>query len=115
MRRKTILKDKNGRRMYFGDIVRVSFHDVDLPPTNIMKGTAVITKSMNGGAAILYDYVDDETPSMAIEAVLNGGIIEDIWDDYDLWDIEIIGRVDRTPGLFIIKNLKYIWKKTRKC
>lgn len=90
----TNMEDKNKKRVYFDDIVYFEFHD----KTNdeYYDGTAVIISTISGGAGILTDW-NDETQELY--AVVHGGTIEDIWEDEDLWTIEVIGNVYENKNL----------------
>ncbi|MDE1767155.1 MAG: hypothetical protein KGI27_12925 [Thaumarchaeota archaeon] len=87
----TGLKDKNGKEIYFGDVVEMAFKDEE----DVYQGTALIVETMSGGAGILFDYsINDE-----IVAVEEGGEIQDVWEDGTLWEIEIIGNQFENPEL----------------
>ena len=89
----TGLKDKNGKEIYFDDVVRVKFHDGDIKQS----GTAVVRESMNYGAGIIYDYKDYD--AVKIWAVTEGGVLEEIWEDDELWEFKIIGNIYENPEL----------------
>ena len=92
----TGLMDKNEKEIYFDDIVRFSFHDIDESLHNY-EGTAVITETMSFGAGIMYD--EEEGGGDKVIAVKEGGLIEEIWDDESLWTFEIIGNRYENPEL----------------
>ena len=96
--RGTGLKDMHGKEIYFGDIVKFSWHDEDCPEENY-GGTAAVVETLNGGAGILSDWKIETEPKYA---VTNGGIIEDLWEDEEWWTIEVIGNIYENPEL--LKN-----------
>jgi len=96
----TGLTDKNGKDIYFGDIVTVAFHD-KTDPTADFRGTATISETINFGVGILYDFAGDVLDE--IMAVDEGGQIEDVWEDEELWTIKVIGNIYENPEL--IKKL----------
>lgn len=93
----TGLKDKNGKEIYFNDIVKFKFENENV----FYKGTATVVETMTGGAGILYDYSDINNKE--VWAVIKGGVIEDIWQDDDLWTFEVIGNIHEHPQL-LTKN-----------
>lgn len=92
----TGLEDKNGKEMFFDDIVKFRFYDVD-ERLDTWIGTAVIVKTMNNGAGLMFDHLKDNP--VVVRAVLEGGQIEDYWPDNELWDIEVIGNIYENPEL----------------
>lgn len=94
----TGLTDKNGKEIYFDDIVKFSFHDHDDPMENY-EGTAVIAETMNSGVGLLFDWDNNDAGSNKTFAVIEGGQINDYWDDEDLWDIEVVGNIYENPEL----------------
>jgi len=92
----TGLKDKNGVEVYFDDIVKFCFHDEN-DENSMYEGTAVITESITYGVGILFDY--DEWPYQKVWAVIEGGVIEDLWEDDNLWTVEVIGNIYENPEL----------------
>jgi len=91
----TGLLDKNGKEIYFDDVVRFSYFAMNEDFS--YGGTAVISRTMNGGAGILADFDDKEEDKYW--AVTEGGVIEDIWEDPKVWEMEIIGNVYENPEL----------------
>ncbi len=91
----TGIKDKNGKEIYFDDIVSWCFYDPDYEDED-EGGEAVIVPNMGGGAGILFDWEIDRSQCYA---VTDGGQIEDIWDDMNVWNIEVIGNIHDTPEL----------------
>lgn len=98
----TVLKDSKGKDIYFDDIVRFSFLDKN-DPESFWGGTALITKTMNGGAGLLFDYEGNEAPKN-VHAVEEGGQLEDLWEDEDLWEIAVIGNFYENRELINEKN-----------
>ncbi len=97
----TGLKDKNGKEIYFDDIIKFKFKDEEGDGSQF--GTALITKTMNGGAGIMYDFTgEDLFDGEEVFAVSEGGEITDIWEDKDMWEVEVIGNIHENPEL--IKN-----------
>jgi uncharacterized phage protein (TIGR01671 family) len=92
----TGFKDKNHQDIYFGDIIKYSFTDVDNKDNN-EQGTALINRTMNNGVGILRDYNSDDT--YHVWAVDCGGVMSDLWEDKDLWTIEVIGNIYQNPEL----------------
>lgn len=88
----TGFKDKNGKEIYFSDIVKFSFND-PFDKSENYKGTAVITETINMGVGLLFDY-DARGISFA---VIEGGEIEEVWEDKRLWKIEVIGNIYENP------------------
>jgi uncharacterized phage protein (TIGR01671 family) len=70
------LKDKKGRNVYFGDIIKYSFTDKENPENNEVDVIAEVIETINGGMGQLSD-----------------GVISDLWEDEELWDIEVIGNI----------------------
>lgn len=91
----TGLKDKNGKEIYFDDILKFSFHDVDDEDENY-GGTALVAETMNGGAGLLFDFLEEENE---VYAVSEGGQIEEMWPDDDLWTFEVVGNCFENPEL----------------
>ncbi len=89
----TGLLDKNGKEIYFDDILEYSFDDADASEG----GTALVVRTMNNGAGIQTDYKDPE-PQIRF-AVQTGGEIQDLWDDPELWTTEVIGNIYQNPEL----------------
>lgn len=87
--------DINGKEIYFGDIVKFSFHDRE--QGDYYMGTALVIETMNNGVGILYDRSD--TDESICFAVREGGVIEDIWKDDDLWTFEVINNIRENPEL----------------
>ncbi len=94
----TGLQDKNGTDIYFDDVVRFQFHDKRNPDANWF-GTALITKKMGGGAGLLSDEDDRKHHESEVHAVDEGGTIQDLWEDEDLWTVEVIGNRHANPSL----------------
>lgn len=93
--RNTLIDDTKGKEIFFGDIIKFSFHDVQ----NTMEdysGTALVIETMGGGAGILHEHSKN---SRTVFAVREGGICEDIWEDETLWTFEIIGNRYTNPEL----------------
>ena len=90
----TGLKDKNGKEIFFDDIILFSFDDSE--EQEHYSGSALVVESMNGGAAILHDWDDG---AMELVAVLEGGEIEDIWPGEEHWEFEVIGNRWENPEL----------------
>ena len=91
----TGFEDKNGKEIYFDDVVKFSFHDKDCPEENY-GGTAVIDTTMSNGVGILYDFDCDRSKVVAVD---DGGEMEDLWEDDDLWTVEVIGNIYENPEL----------------
>lgn len=87
----TGLRDKNGKEIYFDDIIKFSQNDDE------NEGTAVVVETMSGGAGILSDW-EIEFP-LKKWAVTSGGVIEEIWEDEVVWTFEVIGNIYETPEL----------------
>jgi uncharacterized phage protein (TIGR01671 family) len=88
--------DSKGKEIYFDDIVRYAFFDPD-NEGSYEAGTALICETMSNGVGLLYDYkasAPDKT-----WAVAEGGLIQEYWDDEDLWTIEVIGNRFENPDL----------------
>lgn len=95
----TELLDKNGKEIYFGDIVKFDFTDKKASENEM--GTAVIWETMNGGVGIMRDH-GSEDPWL-VHAVI-GGFITDLWEDDDLWTVEVIGNIYQNPELLTTEN-----------
>jgi uncharacterized phage protein (TIGR01671 family) len=91
----TGFNDKNGKEIYFDDIVAFSFVNRDDVSDNY-SGTAAICRTSSNGTGILFD--DTDFPGEVI-AVLCGGEISDYWEDEDMWTIEVIGNVHKNPNM----------------
>jgi len=88
-------EDKKDIEIYFGDIIQFRFY---AEAASIgYEGTALITRTGNNGAGIMYDFKDDDRGKCF--AVSQGGVIEEIWDDPELWDVEVIGNIYEDPEL----------------
>lgn len=96
----TGLKDKNGKEIYFGDIIKYSFIDTISPDSNEF-GTGLVTETINYGVGILRDWEDEK--ECIVYAVDQGGMLTDLWEDDSLWDIEVIGNICENPQLIINK------------
>ncbi len=99
----TDMDDDDGREMFFDDIIEFEFHDnrvKNRTPNSHYGGTAIIVETMNNGVGILYDYLDNEDPHSKCIAG-GGGIIEDVWDDSELWTFRVIGNSHQNPKLLI--------------
>jgi hypothetical protein len=94
----TGLLDRLGNEIYFDDIVKIS------SPENAegLSGTALISRTINNGVGILYDFNGDELEN--IFAVDEGGMQQDIWEDESVWDIEIISNIYENPELLTPKR-----------
>lgn len=92
----TGLKDKKGKEIYFDDILQISFAD---GAHEEWDGTALVTHTMNGGAGVLYDTNADTSRLPTVHAVSHGGEIQDLWEDDELWTLEIIGNIYENPNL----------------
>jgi len=90
----TGILDKKDNEIYFGDIVKINFHDYE--HKEMFRGTATIVRTLSNGAGIMYD-CDDACSD--IWAVQEGGIIEDLWQDEDLWTLEVIGNIHENLSL----------------
>lgn len=95
----TGLVDDNGKDIYFDDIVSFCFHDKDHPEDDLV-GTALITETIGYGVGILFNYRDQL--SSVVWAVDQGGVVNEIWEDSELWSIDVIGNIYQNPDL--IKN-----------
>jgi uncharacterized phage protein (TIGR01671 family) len=92
----TGLEDKNGEKIYFEDIVEIKIYDEDSDTWNT--GTARIVETINFGVGIHFE-MDDEGNSFGIHAVSEGGLIEELWEDDALFDVEVIGNIYENPKL----------------
>lgn len=92
----TVLKDKDGKEIYFDDIVEFSFHDKESGEE--YSGTALIVQTIGGGAGIRHEWSEHIQELVAIQ---NGGIQEDIWEDENLWTFSVIGNMHETPHLLM--------------
>lgn len=102
----TGIKDQDGKDIYFEDIVEFSFTDKQTPGSDY-HGTATITKTINRGVGIWYEY---DNPDMnddgeEVHAVLEGGLVEDLWEDSDLWTVKVIGNTYENPELLNKKEV----------
>lgn len=77
----TGFKDKNGKEVYFDDILKVTFNDKD-DPKECWSGLAQVVYALNNGVGLLNDW-----------------LVTDLWEDDDLWDIEVIGNIWENPEL----------------
>lgn len=78
------IKDKNGVKIYEGDIVIWKFKDQD-------------SCAINEGIS----EVQFRDFSAAFQLV-NEDSIESFWDDKDLWDLEIIGNIFENPKIRVL-------------
>lgn len=93
----TELVDKNEKAIYFGDIVEFSFHDKESGEE--YGGTALVVPTIGGGAGIRYEWSEYIEELVAIDQ--HGGQQEGIWNDDELWTIEVIGNKYRNPFLLM--------------
>ena len=92
----TGFRDKNEKLIFAGDIVKFHFHDEE----DSYGGTAVIVDSLNNGVGIMYDWLGHScVRADDVFAVDEGGIIEEYWDDKELWSIEVLGNIYENPQL----------------
>ena len=89
----TGLKDNNDVEIYFDDIVKIHFKD----PGESYRGTALIAETLSYGVGLLFDFSLEN--SEKVWAVDQGGVMSDLWEDIDLWDIEVIGNIYENPEL----------------
>lgn len=102
VQQRTVLTDVNGKTVFFDDIVRFKSYE---PDDEVWQhGTAVVYRTMTGGAGLLYDIAskgDDH-----FYAVLHGGVINDVWEDPEVWQYEVIGNIYENPELILEPNSK---------
>ena len=92
----TGFRDKNEKLIFAGDIVKFHFHDEE----DSYGGTAIIVDSLNNGVGIMYDWLGYScVRADDVFAVDEGGIIEEYWDDKELWSIEVLGNIYENPEL----------------
>lgn len=97
----TRIKDIFGKEIFYNDIVRFFFQDKGVDSYG---GTAIITESLGKGAGIMFDYDTEGSP--IVHASLDGGIVEGIWDDPSLWNIQIIGNIYENKDLIKLNETK---------
>lgn len=91
----TGMKDSGGQEIYYEQVVNFYFRD---PKDNTQNwgGKAVVTRKMSGGVGLLFDSIEGQAE---VVPVLEGGVVEEFWPDYDLWTIEVVGDIYRNPDL----------------
>lgn len=101
--RATGLEDENDKDIFFEDIIEFTFFDENEPIESRHGGTAIVRETMNGGAGILYDWIDFDKG--ICQAVSEGGEMCDLWEDENLWKVKVIGNTHQNPEL--IKQVKH--------
>lgn len=96
----TGFQDKNGKDIYFNDIVKFSYKD---PQDSEFDddGEAVIVHTMSNGVGIISENINGETYAVSDEV---GGVIQEIWEDEDVWDIEVIGNIFEDEDMLMTKE-----------
>lgn len=94
--------DNEGVEIYFGDIVDFNFIDPN-DPSQDWNGTALIVKTMGHGVGLMFDYVR-EGDEQLVYAVDDGGVIEDLWIDPDMWTLQVVGNQFANPELLNNKD-----------
>ena len=97
----TGLEDKNGKKIFEGDILKWAFHDLDA----IVKFCG---PTYEGGLA----EVEYQEFSMAFRLSVTRFVAEpyqgpdtfELWNDPDLWTVEIVGNIYENPELLVRKE-----------
>lgn len=81
----TGLKDKNGREIYEGDIVRATYFEAHYRALKVGKKRKITGKIIYGSACFFIESISDETPLLQVGGSEN---------------IEVIGNIHENPELF---------------
>lgn len=99
----TGLNDEDAHPIFFDDIVIFTCNDRDING-DLETGTALIIETMSFGAGIIREK-DPENLFDMVVAVDQGGYINEIWEDDDIWRFKVIGNRWQNPDL--IKKINY--------
>jgi uncharacterized phage protein (TIGR01671 family) len=94
-------EDKNGKSIYYGDIVK---YKAFWGENENEMGTAIIHRYFNNGVSIMRRFASIE-PATIKKKVFYAtyasfeGVVETIWYDDELFDLEVVGNIFETPEL----------------